>query len=216
MLFCQLAQAKSLREIVQGLLCCEGKLQHLGVREAPKRATLSYANAHRPWKLFEAVFYQLLEQCQQVAPSRTKFRFHNKLLLLDATVIELCVTMFDWARFRRTKGAIKLHLLLDHDGYLPVFAHLKDVAELLLGVRASITAEDHNGQTALQWAAENGKKEVVELLLANKAEIDARSSNGRTPLHLAVINGHKDVVELLLANKADVNAQDKRNLTALH
>ena len=53
MLFCQLAQAKSLREIVQGLHCCEGKLQHLGVRAAPKRATLSYANAHRPWKLFD-------------------------------------------------------------------------------------------------------------------------------------------------------------------
>ena len=81
-------QAKSLREIVQGLHCCEGKLQHLGVQAAPKRATLSYANAHRPWKLFEAVFYQVLEQGQQGAPARTKFRFKNKLLLLDATVIE--------------------------------------------------------------------------------------------------------------------------------
>jgi hypothetical protein len=126
MLFCQLAQAKSLREIVQGLLCCEGKLQHLGVRAAPKRSTLSYANAQRPWKLFEAVFYQLLGQCQQAAPTRTKFRFQNKLLLLDATVIDLCVTLFDWARFRTTKGAIKLHLLLDHDGYLPVFAHITE------------------------------------------------------------------------------------------
>ena len=66
----------------------------------------------------------MLEQCRQAAPARTKFRFKNKLLLLDATVIELCVTMFDWARFRRTKGAIKLHRLLDHDGYLPVFAHI--------------------------------------------------------------------------------------------
>ena len=149
MLFCQLAQAKSLREIVQGLLCCEGKLHHLGVRAAPKRATLSYANAHRPWKLFEAVFYQLLEQCRRAAPARTKFRFHNKLLLLDATVIELCVTMFDWARFRRTKGAIKLHLLLDHDGYLPVFAHLSEgrqhemtLARGLCLARGSVVAMD--------------------------------------------------------------------------
>ena len=149
MLFCQLAQAKSLREIVQGLLCCEGKLQHLGVRAAPKRSTLSYANAHRPWKLFEAVFYQLLEQCRQAAPPRTKFRFKNKLLLLDATVIELCVTMFDWARFRQTKGAIKLHLLLDHDGYLPVFAHLTEgrqhemkLARGLCLARGSVVAMD--------------------------------------------------------------------------
>jgi len=149
MLFCQLAQAKSLREIVHGLLCCEGKLRHLGVRAAPKRATLSYANAHRPWKLFEAVFYQLLEKCQQAAPARTKFRFKNKLLLLDATVIELCLTMFDWARFRRTKGAIKLHLLLDHDGYLPVFAYLSEgrqhelrLAQGLCLPRGSVVAMD--------------------------------------------------------------------------
>jgi len=126
MLFGQLAQAKSLREIVQGLLCGEGKLQHRGLRAAPKRSTLSYAHEHRPWKLFEAVFYQWLSQCQQAAPPRTKFRFQNKRLLLDATVIDLCVTMFDWARFRRTKGAIQLHLLLDHDGYLPVFARLSE------------------------------------------------------------------------------------------
>jgi len=128
MLFCQLAQAKSIREIVQGLLCCEGKLQHLGVKAAPKRSTLSYANAYRPWKLFEAVFYQLLERCRLVAPGH-KFRFKNKLLSLDATIIDLCVTMFDWARFRRTKGAIKLHLLLDHDGYLPVFAHISEARQ---------------------------------------------------------------------------------------
>ena len=54
--------------------------------------------------------------CQQATALRPKFRFKNKLLLLDATLIDLCVTMFDWARFRTTKGAIKLHLLLDHDG----------------------------------------------------------------------------------------------------
>jgi hypothetical protein len=119
------------------------------VRAAPKRSTLSYANAHRPWKLFEAVFYQLLGQCQQAVPSRTKFRFKNKLLLLDATVIDLCVTMFDWARFRRTKGAIKLHLLLDHDGYLPVFAHLSEgrahemkLARGLCFPRGSVVAMD--------------------------------------------------------------------------
>jgi hypothetical protein len=72
------------------------------------------------------VFYQLLAKCQAVAASRSgnqrKFRFKNKLLSLDATVIDLCASVFDWARFRRTKGAVKLHLLLDHDGYLPEYA----------------------------------------------------------------------------------------------
>ena len=121
MLFCQLAQAQSLREICDGLRCCLGKLHHLGLKEAPHRSTLSYANAHRPWELFEKTFYQVLETCQQQAPKK-KFRFRNKLLSLDASVIELCVTLFDWAKFRQTKGAVKLHLLLDHEGYLPSFA----------------------------------------------------------------------------------------------
>lgn len=126
MLFCQLAQAHSLREICGGLSCCLGKLIHLGVRDAPKRSTLSYANKHRPWELYENVFYQLLEKCQLQTPGKTKFRFRNKLLSLDATVIDLCVTLFDWADFRQTKGAVKLHLLLDHDGYLPTFAQITE------------------------------------------------------------------------------------------
>jgi|TARA_B100000315_G_scaffold257009_1_gene304481 hypothetical protein len=126
MLFCQLAQAHSLREICDGLSCCLGKLIHLGVRDAPKRSTLSYANKHRPWELYETVFYQLLERCCLLAPGKTKFRFRNKLLSLDATVIDLCLSLFDWAKFRQTKGAIKLHLLLDHDGYLPTFAQITE------------------------------------------------------------------------------------------
>jgi hypothetical protein len=65
------------------------------------------------------VFQALLARCQGLAPRRHKFRFKNKLVSLDSTVIDLCATLFDWAKFRRTKGAVKLHCLLDHDGYLP-------------------------------------------------------------------------------------------------
>ena len=125
MLFCQLAQAQSLREITSGLRCCVGKLNHLGLAEAPKRSTLSYANAHRPWQLYEKQFYRLLERCRGVAPGH-KFRFKNKLLSMDASMIDLCLTMFDWAKYKQTKGAVKLHLLLDHEGYLPTFALLTD------------------------------------------------------------------------------------------
>lgn len=120
MLFCQLAQARSLREISDGLKSCEGKLKHLGLEKEPKRSTLSYANAHRPWELFERLFYDLLGKCREISPQK-KFRFKNRLLTLDSTTIELCASMFDWALWRRTKGAVKLHLLLDHDGHLPVF-----------------------------------------------------------------------------------------------
>jgi hypothetical protein len=126
MLFCQLGHAHSLREICGGLASCLGKLKHLGIETAPCRSTLSYANEKRSYRLYEAVFYQLLEKCRMVAPAKKKFRFKNKLFSLDATLIELCVSLFDWAVYRQTKGAVKLHLLLDHNGYFPVFAQITD------------------------------------------------------------------------------------------
>ena len=126
MLFCQLGQAHSLREICGGLASCLGKLKHLGIEEAPSRSTLSYANEKRSYRLYEAIFYQLLEKVRMIAPGKKKFRFKHKLFSLDATLIELCVSLFDWATYRQTKGAVKLHLLLDHDGYFPVFAQITD------------------------------------------------------------------------------------------
>ena len=121
MLFCQLGRAHSLREICHGLSTCEGKLSHLGIEAAPKRSSLAYANEHRCWELYQRLFFLLLQRCRQAGPFTKKFRFKNKLVSLDSTVIDLCVSLFDWAKFRRTKGAIKLHLVLDHDGYLPCF-----------------------------------------------------------------------------------------------
>jgi hypothetical protein len=126
MLFCQLAQAKSLREICGGLACTMGKLRHLGMRDAPKKSTLSYANAHRPWQMFRDLFYETLKICKMSAPKNHKFRFKNKLLSLDSSTIALCLTLFPWAEFRRTKGAVKLHLLLDHDGYFPTYAYVSN------------------------------------------------------------------------------------------
>lgn len=127
MLFCQLGQAHSLREICNGLGSCFGKLRHLGISGSPKRSTLAYANEHRSWELFEGVFYELLGRCQrEFLTAGRRFRFKNRLMSFDATLIELCATVFDWARFRRTKGAVKLHLLLDHSGYLPEYAHITE------------------------------------------------------------------------------------------
>ena len=127
MLFCQLAQAKSLREISDGLAVTCGKLSHLGLSSAPAKSTLAYANAHRPWQLYQNAFFYLRDLCRSENPGKKrKFRFKNKLLSLDSTTIDLCLSLFPWADFRQTKGAIKLHLLLDHDGYLPDFAIITD------------------------------------------------------------------------------------------
>jgi hypothetical protein len=126
MLFCQLGSAKSLREICQGLAASEGKLKHLGIPVAPSRSTLAYANEHRPWELYQTVFGELLQRCHSVAAGKKKFRFKNKLVSLDSTSIDLCASVFDWAKYKRTKGAVKVHLLLDNEGYLPCFACITD------------------------------------------------------------------------------------------
>ena len=130
MLFCQLGHAQSLREITGGLAACEGKLRHLGVSEPPKRSTLAYANEHRPWELYRSTFYDLLEHCQRAAAGqKRKFRFKHKLLSIDSTTIGLSLSMFDWALYKRSKGAMKLHLILDQDGYLPRYAVISDGKE---------------------------------------------------------------------------------------
>ena len=126
MLFCQVGQAKSLREICNGLMAIEGKLKHLGVLSPPNKSTLAYANENRPWELYESVFNQLLANCHQQASGSKKFRFKNKLVSMDSSTIDLCASVFDWAKFKRAKGAVKVHLLLDHEGYLPCFAHITD------------------------------------------------------------------------------------------
>jgi Transposase DDE domain/Domain of unknown function (DUF4372) len=118
MLFCQLADAQSLREIIGGLTSCEGRLEQFGMK-VPKRSTLSYANGHRPWELFRNIFYKTSERCRAELGYKTKFRFKNRLLSIDSSVVTLCSQMFPWATWSRQKGAVKLHLTLDHAGYLP-------------------------------------------------------------------------------------------------
>lgn len=148
-IFCQLGQAHSLREICGGLATCLGKVKHLGITDTPLRSTLSYANKHRPWQLYEKEFYQLLDKCKPLAQGKRKFRCKNKLFSLDASLTDLCLSLFDWATYRKTKGAVKLHYLLDHEGYLPVFAtitegnvHELKIAQKLSFAPGSIVAID--------------------------------------------------------------------------
>jgi len=126
MLSCQLGNAGSLSEITGRLAACEGKLVHLGVKRPPNKSTLAYANQHRPWEIYREMFEHLYRHCadEPLHRAKRKFRFRNKLLSLDATVIPFCIKIFDWAKYRTGNGAAKLHLLLDHDGYLPKFAAL--------------------------------------------------------------------------------------------
>lgn len=127
LMFCHLGGARSLREIIGGLAASEGKLKHLGVGRAPTRSTLAYANQHRPWQLYETVFQELVKVCQcEAREKQRKFRFQHPLLSLDSTVIPVCASMFDWAKYVKTKGAIKVHTVLDNRSILPQYAVITD------------------------------------------------------------------------------------------
>lgn len=119
MLFGQLAGIDSLRGIQAGLATQSKHLYHLGIQPV-HRSTLAYANEHRTHELFKKIFEWMLSKCQPLAPKH-KFRFKNPLSSLDATVIDLCLSLYNWAKFRTTKGAVKLHVKLNHAGYLPTF-----------------------------------------------------------------------------------------------
>jgi hypothetical protein len=126
MLFCHLGHANSVRDISNGLRSITGNLNHLGIKRAPCKSSLSYMNAHRDWKLFKEFYFELLTRLEGQFKGIRKGlpRLKRKIFLMDATVIPLCLSMFNWAKFRSKKGGVKLHLVLDYDGCLPVFAEL--------------------------------------------------------------------------------------------
>jgi hypothetical protein len=127
MLFCQFAKSQSLRDISNGLRSATGNLNHLGMRKAPSKSTVSYQNKNRSWELFRDYYYVLLESLgQQAQMKRTNFRIKSKIFLLDATTISLCLSLFDWAKYKSKKGAVKMHTLLDYDGHLPAYVNITD------------------------------------------------------------------------------------------
>ncbi len=125
MLFAQVTGRVSLRDITDSLQTQAGRLYHLGM-DCVKKSTLADANNNRTSDFFHALFEKNYKQCAAIAPKKKKFRFKNKLYSFDSSTIDLCLSVFSWANFRSTKGGIKLHALLDHDGYIPAFANITD------------------------------------------------------------------------------------------
>lgn len=124
MMFAHVSGRSSLRDIASQLGAQARRLYHLGVKGV-KRSTLSDANHDRTAEFFESVFHHLYAKCSAVAPKK-RFRFKCKLYSFDSTVVDLCLSLFPWARFRKHKGGIKLHTLLDHDGHIPSFVQVTD------------------------------------------------------------------------------------------
>ena len=119
LMYAQATGKDSLREIETGLQTHEGAWHHLGVRSV-KRSILSDAHSRRSYEIFESTFYDLLSHCINITP-RYRFKFKNPLYALDSTMIELCLTLFPWATYRTTKGALKMHTLFNVRTGLPEF-----------------------------------------------------------------------------------------------
>ena len=127
MLFCQFAKSQSVRDISNGLRSATGNLNHLGVQKAPSKSSISYQNKHRTWELFREYYYTMFQYLgQQANFKRVKFKIKSKIFLLDSTTISLCLSIFDWAKYKTTKGAVKMHTLLDYDGNLPTYVNITD------------------------------------------------------------------------------------------
>lgn len=147
MAMAQLSGRNSLRDIVENISAQAHRLYHLGSTKL-SRSNLSRINEAKPYALYEALFGKLLSRCQGVVPGHD-FRFHHPLYSLDASTIDLCLSVFPWADFRTTKGAIKLHVGLNHGGYLPEFVtvtegkkHDVTVGRTLAFPKGSIVAVD--------------------------------------------------------------------------
>lgn len=127
MLFCHFSNSHSIRDIVHGMCSTTGNLHHIDVRRLPKRSTLSYANQHRNWEVFRDIYLAMYHRLSgSLSCPAIKFKIKSKILLLDSTVIPLSLKVFDWAKFRQHKGAMKLHTLIDYQGAMPEFIHVTE------------------------------------------------------------------------------------------
>jgi hypothetical protein len=198
----QLSGRKSLRDLVMNVSAQSSKLYHLAIRPF-SRATLARVNEQQPAALYERLFFKLLDRCRQVSPGH-RFKFKNKLYLLDTTTIDLCLSVFPWAKFRKTKGAIKLHFGIDADGYLPTFMSLTDGkvhesqwAKALNLPRGSIAVFDR-GFTDYNWyetLTKNGIYFVTRLksnaIIENGPKRPGRKASGITTDREILLRGIK-------------------------
>ncbi len=177
----QLSGRKSLRDIVENVSAQAHRLYHLGSVKL-SRSNLSRINENKPYALYEALFGKLLKRCQGIAPDH-QFRFKNPLYSLDASTIDLCLSVFPWAKFRTTKGAVKLHVGLNHAGYLPEFVTLTEgrkhdvtVGRILQFPKGSIVVMDkaYNDYSWYKQLTDNGIFFVTRLRANAKYRVTDR------------------------------------------
>ena len=127
MAFAQLTYRESLRDIQACLRAQTDKLYHMGIRGRVSRSTLADANEHRDWRIYADFAQALIRIARPLyADTELGLELDNTVYALDASTIDLCLSVFPWALFRSTKAAVKLHTLLDLRGNIPTFIHISD------------------------------------------------------------------------------------------
>lgn len=185
LLTAQLTGRDSLRDIVENMSAQAGKLYHLGIKPFG-RSTLARANETQPHQMYEALFQRLLVRCQGLAPTK-RFKIKERLYLLDASMIDLTLSLFPWAKYRKSKGAAKLHIGLDADGYLPAFVSLTEGREHEINMARELTLPKGSyvvfdrGYTDYLWYQELCEEDIrfVTRLKRNAVTIPGPKRRGR-------------------------------------
>jgi len=181
MLFMQLASANSLRDITNGLRSATGNLNHFGVLRPPCKSSLSYLNKHRSADIFEELYFELLNHFEPSLQRRKQYarRLKRKIFIMDSSVIPLSLSLFDWAKFRTHKGAVKLHAVLDYSTGLPAYAVLTDgkTHDVRAAKQTSFPAESvlvvDRAYVDYQWLADLDSSRVIFVTrLKSNADID--------------------------------------------
>ena len=224
LMFCHLGRGESLREITGGLAASEGKLKHLGLDRAPARSTLAYANKHRPWQIYRTVFEDLVQVCHGEARAQhRKFRFQHPLLSLDSTVIPVCLKMFEWAKYTKTKGAVKVHTVLDNRSIMPLYAVVTDgktadvkVARGLKFEPGTILVMDRGYEDHIWWRklTADGVYFVTRLKDSTSYAIAEERPKSADPMivrdEMIVLGSEKDSDAPMRLRRIEVWLEDKR------
>lgn len=194
----QITDRNSIRDVIENLKVQASKLFHIGT-QTMSRSSLSRINNDQPWELYQALFYKILARCQPIS-GKHSFRFHNKLYSMDASTIDLCLSVFPWAKFRKAKGAVKLHAVLDHDGLLPTFIDLTDgkTHEVNIGrgiklPKGSILTMDR-GYIDYEWFQELTDQDVFFVTRAKKNMCSRVKKRNKVNKNTGVSSDHSIVL----------------------
>lgn len=192
MLLCHLGKLTSLRDVAGGMASATGNLSHLGCARAPSKSSLAYQNQHRPWEVFRDIYLGLLDTLEPSLAKRRRYaaRLKRKIFLIDSTVIPLALSVFDWAHFRRRKGGVKLHTVLDYDTSLPVFINLTE-------------ARVHDAKGLDGFSAPSGSVIVCDRAYLDFARLKDLDSAGVFFVTRLKTNVHFEVVEEYYNNKLE-------------